>query len=649
MKIIDIAIENFLVLTKAEIHLADRGLTLIQGINEADSSADSNGSGKSSIADALSWAIYGVTARGETGDAIINNTAGKNTVVQVRVFDEVAMQTYRIVRYRKHKTGKNSLQVFVDDGLTGEKDITKGTDKLTQDVVDKIIGASHEVFAGAIYVGQERMPDLPSMTDKMLKVLIEEAAGINALEDAYTLAKSNALKARAELASVQDEIQKIEVALASNQSSIESTLDAEKSWKDKNEHMIRDIAENIRNVMMPEAERLRLEAPQSEIDRVKAEIVVVDARIASVTGEQKQLEALQSDLTSKLRAVASASAALQIAENNQTAIEDELKTIGHKVGCACGECGRIITTNEIRAASEAVTTKLTASTEVLSDRVKDLATAQNLAQASQSAVDAFKVSMTDLSKEASQRSSLSLQLASLLSTNDRREKLLDRIKSDLATIKKLQAEESPFTSQIVMLRKMADDLNAQVQKQKGLLAIKQKTFDLETEVVRVFSPAGVRARILDEVTPYLNAQTSQYLSVLSDGNISAEWSTLTVNKSGEVKEKFAIDVQSSISSKTFKGLSGGEKRKVRVATALALQDLVATRASKPIDLMIADEIDDALDSSGLERLMMVLEDKAKERGTVMVISHNELKDSIRNVLTVRRTSTGETEISEIDE
>ncbi|TOJ96769.1 chromosome segregation protein SMC, partial [Vibrio parahaemolyticus] len=69
-----------------------------------------------------------------------------------------------------------------------------------------------------------------------------------------------------------------------------------------------------------------------------------------------------------------------------------------------------------------------------------------------------------------------------------------------------------------------------------------------------------------------------------------------------------------------------EKRKVRLATALALQDLVSSRASKPIELWIGDEIDDAVDVSGLERLMTVLEEKAKEKGTVLIVSHNQLSD-----------------------
>ncbi|ENO7474121.1 TPA: SMC family ATPase, partial [Klebsiella variicola subsp. variicola] len=151
---------------------------------------------------------------------------------------------------------------------------------------------------------------------------------------------------------------------------------------------------------------------------------------------------------------------------------------------------------------------------------------------------------------------------------------------------------------------------------------------------QVYSPAGVRSHILTSVTPFLNAQTAEYLNTLSDGNIVAEWSTMESTKKGEWRDKFNISVRKIGASKTFQTLSGGEKRKVRIACSLALQDLVASRASKNIELFIGDEIDDALDTAGLERLMGILEAKARERGTVMIISHKEMKSWFRETITV---------------
>jgi DNA repair exonuclease SbcCD ATPase subunit len=162
--------------------------------------------------------------------------------------------------------------------------------------------------------------------------------------------------------------------------------------------------------------------------------------------------------------------------------------------------------------------------------------------------------------------------------------------------------------------------------------------DVAAAVVKVFGPAGVRAQILDTVTPFLNERTEDYLSVLTDGNAHATWTTLTKSASGDLKEKFSIDVCHDKGGDSFKAISGGEKRKVRIATALALQDLVASRATQPIDLFIGDEVDDALDPAGLERLMVILERRARERGTVIVISHSDLRDWIDDVTIVRKSA-----------
>jgi DNA repair exonuclease SbcCD ATPase subunit len=171
---------------------------------------------------------------------------------------------------------------------------------------------------------------------------------------------------------------------------------------------------------------------------------------------------------------------------------------------------------------------------------------------------------------------------------------------------------------------------------EGAIAELEKEAEVANAVVKVFSPAGVRAHILDTVTPFLNDRTSDYLSALSDGNIHAIWTTITTTTKGDLREKFNIEVSNDKGGKSFKSLSGGEKRKVRLATMLALQDLVASRATKPIGLWIGDEIDHALDEAGLERLMGILDRKARERGTVLVISHNSLSDWVDNVVTVTK-------------
>ena len=67
-----------------------------------------------------------------------------------------------------------------------------------------------------------------------------------------------------------------------------------------------------------------------------------------------------------------------------------------------------------------------------------------------------------------------------------------------------------------------------------------------------------------------------------------------------------------------------------------LQEIVASRATKPIELFIADEVDHALDEAGVERLIGVLNEKAEICKSLFVISHNPLRNWIDNVITIKK-------------
>ena len=186
MKIKSLTLSNFLIIGEAKINLDNRGLLLVQGENEDDSSANSNGAGKSSIVDAISWCLFGETARGVSGDNVVNNTMGKDCCVSVIVQD--GDKEYNISRYRRHSVRQNDLTVWSWEEGSLSVELSKGTTKLTQGLVDRIVGCSYEVFIAAVYSGQEMMPDLPAMTDKQLKMIVEEAAGIERLQAAHEVA-----------------------------------------------------------------------------------------------------------------------------------------------------------------------------------------------------------------------------------------------------------------------------------------------------------------------------------------------------------------------------------------------------------------------------------------------------------------------------
>ena len=383
-------------------------------------------------------------------------------------------------------------------------------------------------------------------------------------------------------------------------------------------------------------------------DKVALEAQLADAfaKLNGLAGEQAEerrlAELLNQAHRAHDRAQHAVAQATEKARTEKTAHDD----VDHQIGCPCRTCEKPYTADDIAPAKAKAAEILRASLIALRDAKSANASASATLTDARTALETHRASMTD----ASATNTLSAQLRASIAAYDRE---ADRIEVRAAEarreadrIKALQAQVNPYAA--IKARHEASVIEKEEllkTAQAGLEAA-QIECEIAEEVCRVFAPSGARAEMLDEVTPYLNAQTAKYLGTLSDGNIRATWSTLTRNKAGELKEKFAIEVEHALGGARFAAISGGEQRKVRIAAALALQDLVASRASKPIPLFVGDEIDNALDPAGVERLTMILQEKARERGTVFIISHSDLSDWIGQVMVVTKSARGVSTIAE---
>lgn len=628
MKFLTLEVENFMALANAKVELDQRGLVLIQGVNAGDSSAASNGAGKSTLMNSLMWCIYGETSHGVKGDDVLSTGHEKNCRVKVTIEDEG--KRYAIIRHRKHKEFKNRLIVRGEDG-----DMTKGKDSLTQEFVERLIGASKEVFMASIYASQEAMPDLPGMSDKNLKTIVEEAAGVDRLTKAYAIARERANAAAARMETTKTKMDACLSLVESAQNELESAKTSSEAWeRDRSERL--DVA------------RADLVGAEVTLTEVEMELRSLPEQIRDTEnsiGKEREKLASKEEHDAKLikvrGAITDIRASIRITENIQKeamqrarAFKVKAEEVNTKVGEPCPTCGKAYCVEDLSTVKESFVE------QARSEISQAQASATSVAKYQEHLEKALKIesSLVASTPDVSAIISRIEQLTKELGTLRHREKevvaveaLVARARSEVDRITK---ETNPF---LAVIKRHEESLAAN-KSNYGVLKTELKNIQEQALLLdkarQVYSPAGVRSHILTSVTPFLNAQTAEYLNTLSDGNIVAEWSTMESTKKGEWRDKFNISVRKIGASKTFQTLSGGEKRKVRIACSLALQDLVASRASKNIELFIGDEIDDALDTAGLERLMGILEAKARERGTVMIISHKEMKSWFRETITV---------------
>lgn len=626
-----IEIDHFMAIGHATLAFDNKGLVLIQGENHDDTSQNSNGAGKSTMVEALNWAIYNETARGDSGDVIVNEKSGKDCRVLVQLVD--GDRTYNIIRHRKHKTHKNRIMLFDVSNPDDVIDLTGATDKSTQDRINKIIGCSSDVFRAAIYYGQEAQIDLPSLTDKHLKAIVEEAAGIDKMQEAYAIAKAKHTSAQKATAACESALGSAKLRLEAASKHGEELKAKQISFESDSKRNIEQLLETA-GEKAKEAKAARALAASIDSIALQDELKAINERILSVKDENAHLNHL-------IAQVNDANSKIEIIERdfNQKRekaefYKEKLLKINDEIGTSCESCGHVITESDLTLRTALLKTDFTSKVREAKSVAEMLRNVREMLQAAETNLEAYRPTMTDVSASVARQGEINKQLAQHATYMRQAEIAMNGALSIKEQIGKLKEVKNPFGDMIVDNQDEVLNLSDLVDSAKKEYLAAEHLEVVQGKVVEVFSPAGIRAQILDTVTPFLNDRTARYLGILSDGNISASWSTLTKTAKGEIRERFAIEVSSSTGGKSYRSLSGGEKRKVRLSTALALQDLVSSRAAKPIELWIGDEIDDAVDGAGLERLMTVLEEKAKEKGTVLIISHNELSDWCRQQATV---------------
>ena len=157
------------------------GTTLIVG-EDLDNTSDgksANGTGKSSIINALSYALYDKPVSNISKDKLINNVNKKNMMVALDY--SVGDKNYRIVRTRNTKAGAaGNNTFFYEDG----KDLTRSAADTNNDI-EQTLGIPHELFVRIVVFSASHQPflDLPAtgQIGPNQKDFIEELFGLTTL------------------------------------------------------------------------------------------------------------------------------------------------------------------------------------------------------------------------------------------------------------------------------------------------------------------------------------------------------------------------------------------------------------------------------------------------------------------------------------
>ena len=304
IKIKELTVKNFMSVgnqTQA-VDFGKQHLTLVLGENldmGGDDSGSRNGTGKTTIVNALSYALFGNALTNIKKDNLINKINNKNMLVTL-AFDKDGTD-YRIERGRK----PNVLKFYVNnqEQETAETDDAQGDMRETQKDLDDLLGMSHDMFKHILALNTYTEPFL-SMRANDQRVIIEQLLGITILSE-----KAEALKEliRQTKDAIIQENADIEATKKSNekiQTSIDSLLTRQTVWNTQRDNDVEKIGRAI-----VELENVDITAELEIHARLKTYLEQT-ARLKSLNKEKATLESATAQAERSVKKYASELAAL---------------------------------------------------------------------------------------------------------------------------------------------------------------------------------------------------------------------------------------------------------------------------------------------------------------------------------------------------
>ena len=282
IRIKDLTVKNFMSVgnqTQA-IDFNKEQLTLVLGENldqGGDDTGSRNGTGKTTIINALSYALYGNALTNIKRNNLINKTNSKGMLVTLHF--EKDGQDYRIERGRS----PNIMKFFVNDQEQEMIDESQGDSRKTQEFINGLLGMSHDMFKHVVALNTYTEPFL-SMKQNDQRAIIEQLLGITLLSEKAEKLKEQSKETKDAITEENAKISAIQSANERIESTITSLQKTQKAWISKKKQDQDKLSASIN-----ELEHLDIEK-ELENHELLTNWTQLNNRLSSLTKERATLE-----------------------------------------------------------------------------------------------------------------------------------------------------------------------------------------------------------------------------------------------------------------------------------------------------------------------------------------------------------------------
>ena len=453
-----------------------KDLTLVLGENidlGGDDTGARNGTGKTTIINALSYSLYGTALTNIRKDNLVNKTNAKGMLVTVDF--EVGGIDYRIERGRK----PNVLKFYIGEQEQEAKDDnSQGDSRETQAEIERLLSMTHDMFKHIVALNTYTEPFL-ALKPNDQRTIIEQLLGITLLSEKAELLKEQSKATKDAIQQEEANIKAVQDANKRIEEQIENLQRRQMLWLTKH----RDDTAKLQSAL---DDLLKLDI-DTEIAAHK-ELSAYNQKRKDIADLDKAIARSEQDLTREVSGIANLTGDIQQLRN-------------HK----CNTCGQDLHDNkheELLAIKES--------------KLRDAETQQGIHAGDLEALRAAKLSLGELGiqpKVYYDQESDAIHHRSTLAS----------LQTQLTN---KTAETDPYAEQI---EEMKDTALAEINYTNMNEFVRVKEHQEFLYKLLTNKDSYIRKRIIDQNLSYLNARLSQYLDRIGLPHTVVFMNDLSVN------------------------------------------------------------------------------------------------------------------------
>lgn len=569
-----VKITNFLSVGKKPVVINFKpGLNIITGKNY-DKSDRANGVGKSTIADAVYFALFGSTIRDLKKENIVNNLFANDVcevVIEFSIDENNTKTDYKIIRTL------NPTKCFLY--VNGEDKTRSGVPQTTEYIID-IIKTSPEVFQNSIVMTINNT--VPFMAQKKVekRKFIEGILGLEVFSNMLLIARQdfNDTKRAFDLeTSKHDEIER------NYNENIKQRDSFEENRNKRKQLLITRQNNNSNEIALLEEKLTKLEsvdgATKSKIEKDIEKIT--DAR-ADLHKQCKALEKTITESTTYLKV--------------NTASLAKLKKIDNK----CPHCGKdLAEANNIQYEKDKKEYELEIEkhNKIICEKTPE-----------------HKNILAYIDRIDDAQIKLNTKLNSLVLRKKETENYTGRINQLKVWQEQLKVDIDQLDTETNTFDGIIKDIETRINETKDKIASIQQKLDIIESAKFITSEEGVKSFIVKKILEVLNLRLAFYLKKLESNSVV---------KFNEFFEE-TITNERGIECSYF-NFSGAERKAIDLAMLFTFQDIRRAQANVWLNLSMFDELlDSSLDEKGIELVLDILRERVeKYQEAIYIISHRK--------------------------